>query len=285
VTIVASVRGTRHDGRMEERSGSSYIAEFIGTFFLVLFICMAVTVTAHDGLTTPSLLVIALSHAIVLAMAIYALGGTSGAHFNPAVTTTLAALRKIAPGDAAIYIVMQVLGAIAAALVCKLLVGDFGKATNYAAPAVNDAIVTGKGAAALAEGLGVFVLLWAIMAMAVNPRAEKGWAGLIIGGTLGLCVLAFGALTGAALNPARAFGPALVSGEFGGAGTFLLVYVLGPIVGGALAGIGYTELVLKDQERRWGGRLVDVDVPPGQLVDEMEAEERGPGERPIDKLS
>jgi MIP family channel proteins len=270
---------------MEERSGSSYIAEFIGTFFLVLFICMAVTVTAHDGLTTPSLLVIALSHAIVLAMAIYALGGTSGAHFNPAVTTTLAALRKIAPKDAAVYIVMQVLGAIAAALVCKLLVGDFGKATNYAAPGVNDAIVTGKGAAALAEGLGVFVLLWSIMAMAVNPRAEKGWAGLIIGGTLGLCVLAFGALTGAALNPARAFGPALVSGEFGGAGTFLLVYVLGPIVGGALAGIGYTELVLKDQERRWGGRLVDTDVPPGQLLDEVAAEERGPGERPIDKLS
>jgi MIP family channel proteins len=269
---------------MEQRGISSYIAEFIGTFFLVLFICMAVTVTAHDGLTTPSLLVIALSHAIVLAMAIYALGGTSGAHFNPAVTTTLLALRKIAPVDAAIYVVMQVLGAIAAALVCKLLVGDFGEATNYAAPAISD-IASSDAAGFLAEGIGVFVLLWAIMAMAVNPRAEKGWAGLIIGGTLGLCVLAFGALTGAALNPARAFGPALVSGEFGGAGTFLLVYVLAPIVGGGLAGIGYTALVLADQERRWGGRLVDIDVPPGQLVDEVVAEERGPGERPIDKLS
>lgn len=269
---------------MEQRGSSSYIAEFIGTFFLVLFICMAVTVTAHDGLTTPALLVIALSHAIVLAMAIYALGGTSGAHFNPAVTTTLAALRKIAPADAAIYIVMQVLGAIAAALVCKLLIGDYGKATNYAAPGLSD-IVNGKGAGFLAEAIGVFVLLWSIMAMAVNPRAEKGWAGLIIGGTLGLGVLAFGALTGAALNPARAFGPALVSGEFGGAGTFLLVYVLGPIVGGAAAGFGYSKLVLEDQERRWGGRLVDTDVPPGQLVDEVLAEERGPGERPIDKLS
>jgi MIP family channel proteins len=269
---------------MERQGSASYIAELIGTFFLVLFICMAVTVTAHDGLTTPALLVIALSHAIVLAMAIYALGGTSGAHFNPAVTTTLLALRKIQPVDAAIYVVMQVLGAIAAALVCKVLIGDFGEATHYAAPALSD-IVAGKGAGFLAEGLGVFVLLWSIMAMAVNPRAEKGWAGLIIGGTLGLCVLAFGALTGAALNPARAFGPALVSGEFGGAGTFLLVYVLAPVVGGALAGFGYTELVLKDQERRWGGRLVDVDVPPGQLVDEIEAETRGPGERPIDKLS
>jgi glycerol uptake facilitator protein len=270
---------------MEQRGSSSYIAEFIGTFFLVLFICMAVTVTAHDGLTTPALMVVALSHAIVLAMAIYALGGTSGAHFNPAVTTTLLALRKIAPRDAAVYIVMQVLGAIAAALVCRLLVGDYGKATNFGAPAVSDVFANGKGAGFLAEAIGVFVLLWAIMAMAVNPRAEKGWAGLIIGGTLGLCVLAFGELTGAALNPARAFGPALVSGEFGGAGTFLLVYVLAPIVGGGLSGFAYTELVLKHQERRWGGRLVDVDVPPTQLVDEVIAEEWGPGERPIDKLS
>jgi MIP family channel proteins len=269
---------------MEERRVSAFIAEFIGTFFLVLFICMAVSVTAHDGLTVPSLLTIALTHAIVLAMAIYALGETSGAHFNPAVTTTLMALRKISPANGAIYIVVQFIAAICAALVCKLLVGDFGEATNYGAPGLSE-VASGKGAGFLAELIGVFVLLWAIMAMAVNVRAPKGWAGLIIGLSLGLGVLGFGALTGAALNPARAFGPALVSGEFGGAGTWLLVYVLGPLVGGVLAGIGYTKLVLEEQERRWGGRLVDTDVPPEQLPDDIAASERGPGERPIDKLS
>jgi MIP family channel proteins len=269
---------------MEQRGASAFIAEFIGTFFLVLFICMAVTVTAHDGLTVASLLTIALTHAIALAMLVYALGETSGGHFNPAVTSTLLALRKISPPNAAVYVVMQVLGAIAAALVCKLLVGDFGEATNYGAPALSE-IVNGKGAGFLAELIGVFVLLWAIMAMAVNVRAPKGWAGLIIGLALGLGVLGVGALTGAALNPARAFGPALVSGEFGGAGTWLLVYVLGPLVGGALAGLVYTKLVLEEQERRWGGRLVDTDVPPEQLADDLASSERGPGERPIDKLS
>jgi MIP family channel proteins len=269
---------------MEERGLSAFIAEFIGTFFLVLFICMAVTVTAHDGLTVPALLTIALTHALALAMLVYALGETSGGHFNPAVTTTLLALRKISPPNAAVYIVMQVLGAIAAALVCKVLVGDFGKATNYGAPGLSD-VAAGKGAGFLAELIGVFVLLWAIMAMAVNVRAPKGWAGLIIGLSLGLGVLGVGALTGAALNPARAFGPALVSGEFGGAGTWLLIYVLGPLVGGALSGFVYSKLVLEEQERRWGGRLVDTDVPPEQLADDLAATERGPGERPIDKLS
>jgi glycerol uptake facilitator protein len=269
---------------MERRGVSAFIAEFIGTFFLVLFICMAVSVTAADGLTVPALLTIALTHAIVLAMGIYALGATSGAHFNPAVTTTLMALRKIHPANGVVYIVMQVLGAIAAAAVCRLLVGDYGESTNWGAPGVSD-IANGDGAGFLAEAIGVFVLLWAIMAMAVNARAEKAWAGWIIGLSLGLGVLGFGALTGAALNPARAFGPALISGEFGGAGTFLLVYVLAPLVGGLLAGIGYTKLVLDEQERRWGGRLVDTDVPPGQLADEIEAVEKGPGERPIDKLS
>ncbi|HWV87993.1 MAG TPA: aquaporin [Capillimicrobium sp.] len=269
---------------MDERGVPAYAAEFIGTLFLVLFICLTVSVTASEGLTVPALLVIALAHAIVLAMGVYALGETSGAHFNPAVTVTLLVLRKIAPAHAAVYIVMQVLGAIAAALIVRLLVGDFGEGANWGAPGVSD-VANGDGAGFLAEAIGVFVLLWAIMAMAVNVRAEKSMAGLVIGLTLGLGVLGVGALTGAALNPARAFGPALVSGEFGGAGTFLLVYVLAPLVGGVLAGLAYTRLVLVEQERRWGGRLVDTDVPPGQLADDVAATERGPGERPIDHLS
>ena len=269
---------------MGERAWTSYVSEFLGTFFLVLFICLTASITAHDGLTAPALLIIAGAHVIALAVGIYALGAISGAHFNPAVTTTLLALRKISPIDAAIYIVFQVAGAICAALVVKLLIGDFGEATNYGAPSLSD-IVNSDFAGIVAEGLGVFVLVWAIMAMAVNPRAEKSFAGLIIGLALGVGVLGMGALTGAALNPARAFGPALVSGEFGSAGTWILVYVVGPLVGGALAGFIYTHVVLAEQERRWGGRLVDTDVPPAQVVDEVVAAERGPGERPVDKLS
>jgi MIP family channel proteins len=275
------------DDRMGERAWTSYVAEFLGTFFLVLFICLTACVTTvgiGDGLTAQALLIIAGAHVIALAVGVYALGGISGAHFNPAVTTTLLALRKISGADAAIYIVMQVLGAIAAAAVVKLLLGDVGDAANLGAPGLSD-VVASDFAGIVAEGLGVFILLWAIMAMAVNPRAEKSFAGLIIGLALGVGVLGMGALTGAALNPARAFGPALISGEFGSAGTWILVYVLGPLVGGALAGFIYQRVVLDEQERRWGGRLVDTDVPPAQIADEVEAAERGPGERPVDKLS
>lgn len=272
---------------MGERAWPSYAAEFLGTFFLVLFICLTVCVTTAgigDGLTAQALVIIAAAHVIALAVGIYALGGISGAHFNPAVTTTLLALRKISLVDAAVYIVMQILGAIGAALVVKLLLGDVGDAANLGAPALSD-VVASDFAGVVAEGLGVFVLVWAVMAMAVNPRAEKAFAGLVIGLALGVGVLGMAALTGSALNPARAFGPALVSGEFGSAGTWLLVYVVGPLIGGALAGVIYTYVVLDEQERRWGGRLVDADVPPAQVVDEVVAAERGPGERPIDKLS
>lgn len=270
---------------MDERGAPSYLAEFIGTFFLVLAICLVASVaTAADGLTPAALIAIALAHAIALGAMVYALGETSGAHLNPAVTATMLVLRKISPANAGAYVVMQVLGAIAAALVTRLLIGDFGERANWGAPGVSD-VATGDGAGFLAEALGVFILLWAIMAMAVNVRSEKSMAGLIIGLALGVGVLMMGPLTGAALNPARAFGPALVSGEFGGAGTFLLVYVLGPLVGGIAAGLVYTKVVLADQERRWGGRLVDTDVAPAQQAGEIGAVERGPGERPIDKLS
>ena len=270
---------------MDERGVSAFIAEFIGTFFLVLFICMAVSVTAPTGLTVPALLTIALTHG----------DRPRDGHTRRAGRDVRRALQSRRHDDvdgaaqdlaanAAIYILLQFAAAVSAALVCKLLIGNFGKAANYGAPGLS-AIANGKGGGFLAELIGVFVLLWAIMAMAVNVRAPKGWAGLIIGLTLGLGVLGFGALTGAALNPARAFGPALVSGAFGPAGTWLLVYVLAPLVGGVLAGVGYTKLVLDEQERRWGGRLLDTDVPPERLPDGIAAAESGPGERPIDKLS
>lgn len=273
---------------MEEARGpSAYAAEFIGTFVLVLFI--AVILSLHQvspvGLGYTDFAVIGLLHAFVLAMLVASLGGTSGAHFNPAVTATLAALRKIRPADAAIYVLLQLAGGVAAALVCKLLLDDVGGPVNYGANAVNHKFLANNGAGFLVELLGTFVLMWAIMGTAVNPRAERAWAPWIIGGSLGFAVMAFGPLTGAGFNPARAFGPALVGDAFGGAGTFLFVFVLGPVVGGVLAGAIYTKVVLEPQERLFGGRLVDADVPPGRVEGEVESAIHLPGERPIDKLS
>ena len=122
---------------MEERGTPAYVAEFIGTFFLVLFVCMIVSLNSAGGLGVTDYAVIGLVHAFVLAMLVYTLGGTSGAHFNPAVTAALAALRKITLIDAVIYWLVQLAGAVAAALVTKLLLLDEGRGANYGATSIS----------------------------------------------------------------------------------------------------------------------------------------------------
>ena len=234
---------------MEDRGSPAYAAEFVGTFLLVLFIALVLSVQGPGALNTADFAVIGLVHVFTLGMLVAALGGTSGAHFNPAVTVTLTALRKIKPSDAVIYIVMQLLGAVAAALVVKLMLNDEGGAVNYGATAVNDKFLSNDAGGFLAELIGTFVLMWAIMGAAVNVRAERAWAPWVIGGTLGMAVMCIGPLTGAGFNPARAFGPALVGNAFGGGGTFLFVYVLGPIVGAIAAGMAYHHIVIAREGR------------------------------------
>jgi MIP family channel proteins len=264
---------------VEDRGPSAYIAEFLGTLVLVFAIVM---VLATNSAT---LVVVALVHVFVLAMLISSLGGTSGAHFNPAVSVTLAVLRKIKPADAAIYVVMQLAGAVAGVALAKLILSDEVSAANYGANVRGPLISNDTPLAFVSEAIGTFLLMWAIMAAAVNPRAEGSMAPWIIGATLGLAVMLFGPVTGAGLNPARAFGPAVVGEAFDSVGRWLIAFVAGPIVGALAAGIAYTELVLKPQERLFGGRLVDADVPPGRVPGEVESALDAPGERPVDKLS
>jgi MIP family channel proteins len=243
---------------MQRRGTSAYAAELIGTFLLVVFISLVVTVNSDAGLGYTDVAVVGLLHAFVLMMIIATIGGASGAHVNPAVTVALLAVRKIAPVDAAIYILVQLAGAVLAVLVVKLLIQDgSADAANFAAPAVSENFLNGKALAGfVGEGLGTFALMWAIMGVAVNPTAAKDWAPFVIGATLGLAVFALGPMTGGSFNPARAFGPALISAQFGDAGTFLLAYILGPIVGALGAAFAYQATILRDR----------------------------PSERPIDKL-
>ncbi|MEA2495963.1 MAG: glycerol uptake facilitator protein [Thermoleophilaceae bacterium] len=235
---------------------TAYAAEFLGTFLLVLFIGLILASNSNAGLGTTNFAVIGLLHAFVLAMLIASLGAVSSAHFNPAVTIALRSLRKISATDAAIYIVAQLAGAVCAALVVKLVLTNPADVTNYGAPAVNKTFVSGNAGAAAAELIGTFVLVWAILATAVNPRGDHAWAPWMIGATLGLAVMAIGPITGAGLNPARAFGPALVANAFGGAGSFLLVYVLAPIAGALLAGVGYRLIVLERRSEVRSAELV-----------------------------
>jgi MIP family channel proteins len=234
---------------MERRATPAYVAELVGTFMLVLFIVIAVSVYAGNGTASPDLVAIGLVHTFALMMLVATLGGASGAHFNPAVTVALCAIRKITPVDAAIYILVQLAGGVLAVLLAKALIQNgAGDTVNFGATAVSKDILGGKSAAGfVAEFIGTFALMWAIMGAAVNPTSDKAWAPFIIGATLGFAVLLLAPMTGAGFNPARAFGPALVSGEFGGAGTFLMVFVVAPIVAAVAAAMAYDALVLKDR--------------------------------------
>jgi MIP family channel proteins len=230
---------------VEERGTPAYVSEFIGTFFLVLFVCMIVSLNSAGGLGVTDFAVIGLVHAFVLAFLVYTLGGTSGAHFNPAVTAALAALRKISPVDAVIYWLVQLSGAVAAALVTKLLLLDEGRGVNYGATSISKVLSGNVGAGFLCEVLGTFVLMWAIMGVAVNPRGERAWAGWVIGMALGLAVMVFAPLDGGSFNPARSFGPAIVSGHW----TDFWIYVIGPVVGALAAAFGYKAVVIDPADR------------------------------------
>jgi glycerol uptake facilitator protein len=235
---------------VEERDWPAYVAEFIGTFVLVFFVCTIVTVNSAGGLGVTDFAVIGLVHVFVLAMLIYTLGGASGAHFNPAVTAALAAIRKISPADAVIYVLVQLSGAVAAALVTKVLLLDEGRGVHYGAISVSEKFLQGKALPGLlAEVIGTFVLMWAIMGCAVNPRGQRDWAGLVIGMTLGFAVMTLAPLSGAGFNPARAFGPAIVGDFFNGGGQFLLVYVAGPLIGALLAAFGYRFVVIDPEDK------------------------------------
>jgi MIP family channel proteins len=241
---------------VEDRGAAAYVAEFLGTMMLVFFIGMVLALQSKAGLGYSDFAVIGLVHFFVLSMLVYVYGGTSGAHFNPAVSIALAAIKKISPVDALIYILLQLAGAIAAALMVKVLLHSQGAATSYGATSLNPKFVTKNLAGLLAEAIGTFALMTAIMGTAVNPRGEKGWAGFVIGGTLGVSVMIMGPLTGAGFNPARSFGPALVSGHWGSFGAYALPYVVGPILGALVAAFSY-KLIVLDPADRVGARPVD----------------------------
>ena len=235
---------------METRGPTAYVAEFIGTFFLVFFVATIVTVNSAGGLGFTDFAVIGLVHFFVLAMLVYTLGGTSGAHFNPAVTLALTSIRKIGVGDAATYVLAQLGGGVAGALVTKVLFLDEGRGAKYGAATVSEKFLQGRPLPGLlAEAIGTFVLMWAIMGCAVNPRGQRDWAGLVIGMALGLGVMALAPLTGAGFNPARWFGPAIVAGEY----SDFWIYLLGPALGAVAAAFGYRFLVLEPQDtaERW----------------------------------
>jgi aquaporin-4 len=226
---------------VEDRGPAAYIAEFFGTLMLVFFICAVVSLYGPEpSAANPNPFVdfgvIGLVHVLLLFVLIQTLGIVSGAHFNPAVTVALTFLRQIKLPDAAIYIVAQLAGAVAGALLVKGILLDEGKAENYGTPAVSNVVDGAAFPGMIVEAIGTFFLLWAIIGVAVHPRAAKDWAAFAIGGALGMGVMVLAPITGAGLNPARSFGPALVSGTWD---DFFVVYLIGPLIGAVVASFLY----------------------------------------------
>jgi MIP family channel proteins len=230
---------------VQDRGLAAYIAELIGTMLLVFAICMVVTLfvaTSPSAQTGSDFAVVGLVHAFVLFGLIMMLGVVSGGHFNPVVTLAAAALRRIDPIDALVYMLAQLSGGVLGALLVKAFLLDEGRASNYGALSVSP-LLSGDVAAACIEGIGTFLLVLAVCAVAFNPRARREWAPLAIGFTLGLDILIFGPLTGGGFNPARWFGPALIGNEFASS----WVYIIGPIVGALLAAFLYRFVIAGGQ--------------------------------------
>jgi MIP family channel proteins len=228
---------------VRDRGLAAYIAELIGTLFLVFVIGVVVSLyvsTSPTSQTGSDFAVVGLVHAFVLFLLVIGLGQVSGGHFNPAITTAAWAMRRIDTIDAVVYILAQLSGAVLGALLVKGLLLDEGRASGYGNPEVSP-LLGGNFAGGVVEALGTFLLVSAVLAVAMNPRARQEWAPLAIGTTLGFAVMIFGPLTGGALNPARWFGPALVAGEWDD----FWVYIIGPIAGGVLAALVYWYLFVE----------------------------------------
>lgn len=206
----------------------NFIAEFVGTFALV-FIGGGAIMMVHETADPSGLLQIALAHGIILAVLVSATMNVSGGHLNPAVTIGLLVARRIRPALAGVHILAQLIGALAAAWALKMTMpsGIFAAAQGGGQSIALD--VTATQAIGL-EAIATFFLMFVIYGTAVHAEAPK-IAGFAIGLTIAADILAIGPLTGASMNPARSFGPAIASGVLEGQ----VVYWVGPIVGAIVA--------------------------------------------------
>jgi aquaporin Z len=217
------------------------VAEALGTYMLIFFGCASVVMTAYPG-GNWGVLGVAIAHGLALGTAITLTMTISGGHLNPAVTIGLAAMRRVAPATALAYIAAQLAGAVLGAATLKALVpGTTGGAVMYGTPAVSGTL--SLGAAVGVEALLTFFLMSAVYG-SVIAQEKPPVAGYGIGITLLFSIMAGGALTGGALNPARAFGPAVISGHW----VAHVVYWIGPIAG-ALAAAALWEFLLLEKKK------------------------------------
>ena len=215
----------------------AWLAEAIATFALVLFSPMSVTVSVvmlEHELSLLSVLAISFAHGAVIAIMVYLFSHISGAHINPAVTIPMMITRRIGLADGSAYIAFQIIGSILGTLVHKAILPQ-GAAIGWGLHKPREALGYDPVATLLVEMLLTFFLVMTVFAVAVHLKAPAGWAGFAIGGVIFLNHIVGVPLTGAGMNPARSFGPALVTMDF----AFHWIYWVGPIIGGIIGGVMY----------------------------------------------
>jgi MIP family channel proteins len=250
----SSVRHSPYVSRVDYDPLRRGFAEFVGTFALVfigagsiltfgkvfgpVYTQGAAATSVYSGL---ALLSIALAHGLAIGVMVSAVGHISGAHFNPAVTLGFFVTRRIAPSLAVVYWSMQFAAATAAAALLRWLFADEPRRlVNLGAPGLGSGVDHWQGL--VIEIVLTFFLVWVIFATAADPGGSfKAIAGLGIGLVITMDVLMGGPLTGAAMNPARAFGPELLQREW----TDAWVWYAGPFAGGVLAALAYEWLYLR----------------------------------------
>ena len=218
----------------------AWLAEAIATFALVFFGPLSVilaVVAFGEGLSIEAIIMISLGHGAVIALMVYAFGHVSGAHINPAVTIPMMITKKIGVGDGAGYIGSQVIGGIIATLTLMALFPEIGKGVLWGGHGGPGELLNfSMESAFIVEIILTFFLVVVIFMTAVHKKAPKSVYGAAIGGMVFLLHLVGIPLTGASMNPARSFAPAITTGDPG-----LLevqwLYWAAPIIGGIIAGV------------------------------------------------
>jgi MIP family channel proteins len=237
------------ESMMSNRIAPKLLAEFIGTFSFV-FIGAGAAAVIGDGVGLPGMAAIALAHGLTIMAFAFAYGSVSGGHFNPSVTVGVLVAGAMGFGEAIGYIVSQLIGGVAGALLLRIVLD--GAATGLGVPALAHNLALGATSLTITPEAGfvieaalAFFLVTVVLSTAVAGRAGS-LAPLAIGMTVTLNILMGGALTGAPFNPARALGPMVATGNFSDA----WLYLTAPIVGAIFAAIVHTGLVRLAQERK-----------------------------------
>jgi aquaporin-4 len=216
------------------------MAEFVGSFFLSFAGISAIILTAHANTSFgQAILIIGLAHGAALALAVYAFGPVSGAHVNPAISTSLLVVGKITPKDYVFYIIFQVAGAAVAALLCRavypaLAVAATADGATLGAMTQQGSSQYNLGAAFVLEAVMTFFLASAVASVVRGGHTMTPASGFVIGGTLFMLILVGGYWTGTGINPGRSMGPAIAFGT--GIWDTMWLYWLAPLIGGALGG-------------------------------------------------